>query len=357
MSMTSLDSELEETRFHAFYQQNLPFMEQALAALMVQLRTLGASVQGVDIAKVEGRVKDADECVRKFSRKYRAALEEGNQPYQIRPYITDLIGLRIVCLYEDELDTLARAVQTRFEVLDITDKVSAVEGTEAAFGYKGLHMDLRLNAAERALPENRFLADICFELQIRTLVQDAWSVLDHKIKYKKSIPGPLKRRINVLAALFELADREFRQIREETAAALLEAPDETQNPADSMQTAGTVAGASGSSLNAFTFLKIATHFFRDFDFEAQKVDLFVDDLHAWSPDITRARFNTLLRHTIGTVRRYKQHFEEHHPGTNFNPYTVIRHCLYLGDSAHYGAALRKSSRQAFDLWLQTNPPA
>ena len=65
----------------------------------------------------------------------------------------------------------------------------------------------------------------------RTIIQDSWSVLDHKIKYKKSIPGSLKRRINVLSALFELADREFRQIRDATAAELLQAPDETAEPA------------------------------------------------------------------------------------------------------------------------------
>ena len=353
--MTTLDFDLEAARFHALYQQDLPILEQALASFVAQLYALGAELPGLEIAKVEGRIKDADECVRKFSRKYRPALEETNTPYQIRPYITDLIGLRIVCLYEDELDTLSQAVQTCFEVLEITDKVSAVEATEAAFGYKGLHMDLRLNAAGRNLPENQFFADFCFELQIRTLVQDAWSVLDHKIKYKKAIPGPLKRRINVLAALFELADREFRQIREETAAALLEAPDETQNSADSLPVTGMVSGTPGSGLNAFTFLKIATHFFRDFAFEAQKVDVFVDDIHAWSPEITRERFNTLLRHTIGTVKRYKQHFEDHHPGVNFNPYTVIRHCLYLGDSARYSRALRKSSRESFDTWLQNNP--
>ena len=41
-----------------------------------------------------------------------------------------------------------------------------------------------------------------FEIQIRTITQDSWSVLDHKIKYKKSIPSSLKRRINTLAALF-----------------------------------------------------------------------------------------------------------------------------------------------------------
>ena len=355
MEMKSLDFEQESARFHVFHAQHLSLLQQALVSFMDQLRSLCADLPGVDIAKMEGRIKDADECVRKFSRKYRPALEESSTPYEIRPFITDLIGLRIVCLYEDELDTVAQAVQQCFETLDITDKVSAVEATEAAFGYKGLHMDLRLNAVRRVLPENRLLEPLTFELQIRTLIQDAWSVLDHKIKYKKSIPKPLKRRINVLAALFELADREFRQIREETATALLQAPDENLNSADNIPQPDPSSGLTANSLNAFTFLKIANHFFRDFEFEAEKVDVFVDDIHAWESDITRTRFNTLVRHTIGWVKRYKQHFEESHSGVSFNPYTVMRHCLYLGDSKTYSQALRKSSREAFDAWLINNP--
>ncbi|MGZ7142680.1 hypothetical protein ACXWOE_09685, partial [Streptococcus pyogenes] len=82
------------------------------------------------------------------------------------------------------------------------------------------------------------------------------SVLDHKIKYKKSIPGQLKRRINVLAALFELADREFRQIRDATAAELLQAPDETIEPVAELGADLTAqpsrVGAPSSELNAFT---------------------------------------------------------------------------------------------------------
>lgn len=352
--MKSLDFEHEAMRFHAYYAQHLPQLQQALAWFMGQIQALCATLPGIDTSKVEGRIKDADECIRKFSRKYRAALEESSTPYEISSYITDLIGLRIVCLYEDEMDTIAQAVQGCFETLDVTDKVSAVEATEAAFGYKGLHMDLRLNAAERNLPKNRPLVHLTFELQIRTLIQDAWSVLDHKIKYKKSIPGPLKRRINVLAALFELADSEFRQIREETATALLQAPDETQSFAGSMLALDSVPGTPGNCLNAFTFLKIVNHFFRDFNFDAEKVDVFVDDIHVWAPSITRARFNTLMRHNIGLVKRYKQYFEESHPGVNFNPYTVMRHCLYLGDSKTFSLALRKSSREAFDGWLFNN---
>ena len=57
--------------------------------------------------------------------------------------------------------------------------------------------------------------NIRIELQIRTVIQDAWSILDHKIKYKNSIPQKLKRRINRLSALFEIADEEFLNIQKE----------------------------------------------------------------------------------------------------------------------------------------------
>ncbi|WP_298213474.1 RelA/SpoT domain-containing protein [Acidovorax sp.] len=355
--MASLDFDLEASRFRAFYAQQAAALDAACLAITGLVAATVTRAGGMDIAKVEGRVKDADECIRKFVRKYRPALEESNTPYDIQSYITDLIGVRVVCLYEDELEQVAQIVRAHFAVIDVTDKVRAVESTEASFGYKGLHLDLKLGAAERELPEHAAYAHWAFELQVRTIIQDSWSVLDHKIKYKKSIPGQLKRRINVLSALFELADREFRQIRDATAAELLQAPDETADPApDALADAQAPSKGTGSSseLNAFTFLKIATHFFKDFEFEPTKVDGFVDDIQAWSPGMTRARFNALMRETIGVVKRYKQHFEEQNPQGSFNPYTVIRHCLYLSNKVAFRPALRNSARESFEAWLLDN---
>ena len=355
--MASLDFDLGASQFRAFYAEQAAALEEACAVFTGRVATVVTQAGSVDITKVEGRVKEADECIRKFVRKYRPALEESNTPYDIQSYITDLIGVRVVCLYEDELEKVAQIVRAHFAVIDVTDKVTAVESTEASFGYKGLHLDLRLSAAERDLPEHAAYAHWAFELQVRTIIQDSWSVLDHRIKYKKSIPGQLKRRINVLSALFELADREFRQIRDATAAELLQAPDETAEPpfdaAADAQAPSKAAGPS-SELNAFTFLKIATHFFKDFEFEPSKVDGFVDDIQAWSPGMTRARFNTLMRETVGVVKRYKQHLEEQNPQGSFNPYTVIRHCLYLSNKTAFRPALRNSAREAFEAWLHDN---
>ena len=346
--IATLDFELARTRFLDYCEHNEATLNAAARAYSVQVQTVVAD--SVADCKVEWRVKDGAEAVRKFSRKYRAALEESGTAYDIRNYVTDLVGIRIICLYEDELDKVAACVKEKFDVIDTTDKVRAVENTEASFGYKGLHLDLRPPSGANAYGPNPVAS---FELQIRTVIQDSWSALDHKIKYKKAIPGPLKRRINVLAALFELADREFRQIRDATETALREAPDESAAaPENTGAAALMVRDTASSQLNAFTFLKIANHFFKDFEFEARKVDGFVEDIHTWDSTITRARFNHLVRTHIGTIKRYRQHLEELQPGGSFNPYTVIRHCLYLGDRHQFSAALRKVARTSFDAWLE-----
>ncbi|MGP1628753.1 MAG: GTP pyrophosphokinase [Giesbergeria sp.] len=346
--MPTLDFERERTRFLQFHAQHGAHWRITATAYAQQLQDiLSKTVPG---CKLEWRVKDAHEALRKFSRKYRAALEESSTPYEIQHYISDLIGVRVICLYEDELEKVAATVRTHFEVIDTTDKVSAVESTEDSFGYKGLHLDLRPSQQSGAPSSTE--GSSAFELQIRTVIQDSWAVLDHKIKYKKAIPGPLKRRINVLAALFELADREFRQIRDETELELRAAPDESEAESSSNPQAAP-RDVANSQLNAFTFLKIATHFFKDFEFEPHKVDSFVEDIYSWAPSVTRARFNHLVRSHIGTVKRYRQWLEEQEGGGPFNPYTVMRHCLYLGERELFTAALRKVARTRFDGWLQT----
>jgi ppGpp synthetase/RelA/SpoT-type nucleotidyltranferase len=353
--MASLDFETEKAAFRAFYEQNGRLLETAMVSFSALLNALVVNPSTIAVSKIEGRVKDKEECIRKFARKYQPALEERNEPYEIRWHVTDLIGLRIVCLYEDEIDRVADILRSHFEVIEITDKVSAMEKTEGSFGYKGLHMDLRLDAARSALPEYAHYAPFQFELQVRTIIQDSWSVLDHQIKYKKSIPNALKRRINVLAALFELADREFREIRDSTADELKKAADETVAPVAGPGTPDAAATA-GRELNAFTFLKIAAHYFRDFEFEANKVDGFVQYIREWSPGITRAQFNGVMKNNLPVVKRYKLAFEERSSPNTMNPFTVIRHCLYLSDKRTFSKALSKLARESFEIWLTANPP-
>jgi putative GTP pyrophosphokinase len=365
--MPSLMFDDEEAAFRNFYNDNQQHLAEAKDAFLALLRSITAQA-GIPIAAASGRIKDRDESIKKFTRKYQGDLERTETPYEIKDYITDLIGLRLVCLYEDEVERVGELVRPHFKVIDVTDKTAEVEGTENLFGYKGLHLDLRLNEEHAAVPFYQPFADYRFELQIRTVVQDSWSTLDHKIKYKRSIPASLKRRINTLAALFELADREFRQVRDETdreielakaeAAPVGAVDDQGHEVAAEVVEPSTPTDAiergQYAPLNSFRLLRIAHHFYPDFDFEPRKVDGFTAEVVALEPGISRGKFNVYLRETIKLVRRYKADFLASGRSEKFNPFTEMRHALYAANPAVFGAMLTKIARQSFDDWRMTD---
>lgn len=367
--MPSLDFEAEKAAFSEYYNDNTQRLGQAMEAFLTLLGSLIAHA-GLDVAASTGRIKDREESIKKFTRKYQGALEKSETPYQIKDHITDLVGLRLVCLYEDEIEPIGRLIRDSFEVIGVTDKTAEIEGTENAFGYKGLHLDLRLDGARAAMPEYALFAPFRFELQIRTVVQDSWSTLDHKIKYKKSIPAALKRRINTLAALFELSDREFRQIRDETELEIARAAAEPEpEPEAEIVAAGDeaaepegdadIARRQFAPLDAFRLLRIARHFFPGVEFEPRKIDGFTADVIEREPAISRGKFNHYLRTTIGMVHLYKAWFLAEGKGEKFNAFTEMRHALYAANPDNFGGMLTNRARATFDAWRAdvANQPA
>lgn len=354
--MASLDFELEKRLFRKHYDNHRLLFEGAKNAYIRAISALIKQSEVGEVTKIEGRIKDKNECIKKFQRKYQGKLEADEQPYEIKDYLSDLIGIRIVCLYEDQIALVSEVLKRHFRTIDVTDKIAAIESTEDSFGYKSLHMDLAPGAAMAASPKFQGFADYPFEVQIRTLIQDAWSVLDHKIKYKKSIPKDLKRRINVLSALFELADREFKEIRNATQELLQQ---ETVGPlADALGDDGATAGggtvaASGKTINAFSFLRVAGHFFKDFEFEDYKVDDFVQNILRLDNGFQRSDLHKSLIENLKTVREYREAFMAENPENTFSPYTSIRHCLYLYNGETFGRILSTGPKGRFDGWLRT----
>lgn len=352
--MASLDFEKEKNAFQKFYDSNRKHLENARKAY---IRIIGSLLKNADVGevtKIEGRIKNKEESINKFQRKYQIKLEADEQPYEIKDYLSDLIGIRIICLYEDQIEVVSEVLKRHFKIIDVTDKISAIESTEDSFGYKGLHMDLTLNDQMRSLPKYQQYADYHFEVQIRSLIQDAWSVLDHKIKYKKSIPHDLKRRINILSALFELADREFKEIRnatmeliqKATVAPISDSLDDSRESAVHSSTA-----ASEKTVNAFQFLRVAGHFFRDFEFEDYKVDDFVQDILRLDSRFQKSDLHKSLIENLKTVREYRDYFIAENPENTFSPYTEIRHCLYLYNKEAFNRILSKKPKERFEGWL------
>ena len=99
--MASLELQKEIDGFYKYYSENYKILETASD----YFRTLIDSIllEQVQVQSVVSRVKNRDECIGKFRRKYQESLEKNNLPYEIKDHITDLIGVRVICLYEPDI--------------------------------------------------------------------------------------------------------------------------------------------------------------------------------------------------------------------------------------------------------------
>lgn len=337
--MGSLNYSAEKKRFREYYTDNYDVLQAATNAFSSIVESI-LHVEKVPVASVLGRVKDREECIRKFERKYQTDLEAKEEEYEIKDHITDLIGLRVVVLYEPDINRIREVLEREFQPIDVTDKIADMDKLEDSFGYKGLHLDLQFKKDRQKMLEYSRYSEFRFEIQIRTIIQDAWSVLDHKIKYKKEIPVRLKRRINTLAALFELADHEFDSIR----AATVDAEQEAKQKAEE-------AKFAEERLNVFSFLTVADSYFQDFKFTPKAVDGFVEELQKYGDGgITAGDFKKVFEEQFNVVSEYCNRFSP-------TAYTVIRHMFYRFDSEKYERILYDSQRAHFDEWLKEDKAA
>lgn len=329
--------ETAKARFREFYTGETDKLQAAEKAFRNLVALL---LQGEDFPapKVTSRIKDWNECIRKFDGKYRQELEQIGTDYEIRDHISDLIGLRVVCIYESNIEEVARLLRTHFEVVDETNKTQQMENIENGFGYKGLHLDLRLNSKRRALPEYSAFGSYRFEVQIRTIVQDAWSEVDHKLKYKRQTPLPLRRRIVRLAALFELADQEFEAIKNLSVELEKAALDQGTKLDEDLQ------------LDLFGFLRVAKDLFPSSVFQGEALEGLLDDIEAAKQHTTIADFRNALSSNLPKVREYADYMKQ--LGHNMSAFTMIRHALYLSRPTVFDGMIFENHRKNFDRWLE-----
>lgn len=307
--MEVIEQRIEE--FKTWYDSQQPYHHAAVHFLCDLIATIP------QVKSVIGRTKDYDECISKFKRKYLPLIKTEDHDYTISSYLTDLIGIRAVCNYSDEVRDIQRLLKKYFRETEITDKSGQLEQTEDKFGYKSLHLQLVLKSRLKGVADARKFKGLRFELQIRTVIQDAWSILDHQIKYKKSIPQNLKRRINRLSALFEIADDEFLNIREEIA------------QQERMINKRLIKGdkiKKTKVLDVFSFLFVALKYFPDYKFIEYKVDGFVQDLLLQKRTFTEGELNEALKTNLSYVNQIESEIKQ-----RLNPYTKIRYCLYKHD--------------------------
>lgn len=161
----------------------------------------------VKVHTINSRVKERKSLENKIE-------EKGT--YTCLDDITDVIGIRIITHFADDVDSIAKIIKNEF-VIDIENSIDKRETHEPdRFGYLSLHYIISLKKERSVLPEYKRFEKTKAELQIRSILQHTWAEIEHDIGYKSGIgvPREIKRQLSRLAGLLEIGDAEFINIRD-----------------------------------------------------------------------------------------------------------------------------------------------
>lgn len=188
----------------AEYRQNHSIYEQ-LECRASELLECELKQSGIMVFQLSHRLKTEESL--------RGKLEKKGDKYESALDLTDLLGIRIVCYFADDVDRIAGIIEGLF-VVDRENSIDKRRVLEAdQFGYLSLHYICRLSLDQA---ETEDLCSIRFEIQIRSVLQHAWAEINHDIGYKSSagVPRSITRGFSRLAGLLELADEQFTQFRD-----------------------------------------------------------------------------------------------------------------------------------------------
>lgn len=176
--------------------------------------------KNIEISAVTWRAKTLKSFLEKIERK------KYDDPFEA---VTDFAGVRVVCLYLSDIKKIEEIVQQEFEVIEKVDKLT--EKGADKFGYGAIHFIAKIGRGSSGARYDD-LKDLVCEIQVRTVLQDAWAIIDHHLVYKNEsdVPTPLQRKLNSLAGLFETADDQFEHIRTERSSYLEGVRDSQTSP-------------------------------------------------------------------------------------------------------------------------------
>lgn len=127
--------------------------------------------------------------------------------------ISDFLGVRVVCPFLEDLGVIEQQLRTAYRVVEVERK--GAEYSVREFGYSSIHylIQVPMDMSQRAGFDT---VQIC-EVQVRTILQDAWAEVEHELIYKNEFSPfdePLRRKLAALNANLSLSDIIFQEIRE-----------------------------------------------------------------------------------------------------------------------------------------------
>ncbi len=184
---------------HLQYEEVLHDLQQRLKLDLIQI---------VPLPTIKARVKSFDNYYKKLLRllkKFKSREETF--------FIYDVLGLRIICPFLDDLKSAENIIKNKFHIVEVERK--GIQQSFKEFGYESIHFLIEVPAD--ILSHFHVEESMICEIQLSTILQDAWSEVEHELVYKanySTFDEPLKRKLAALNATLTLSDTLFQEIRD-----------------------------------------------------------------------------------------------------------------------------------------------
>lgn len=159
--------------------------------------------------------------VKEFNSYFRKVLRIKPQSFETEelPVLTDLLGIRVICAFLEDLKAVEQQIVENFEILEIERKGD--DRTFSEFGYESVHILIGIPEKMQGFSDSdkgiKLPEGLVCEIQIRTILQDAWAEVEHELVYKSDFSPfdlPLRRKLASMNASLSLADIVFQEIRD-----------------------------------------------------------------------------------------------------------------------------------------------
>lgn len=209
------------------YDQVRDQLDEVLAAMLIRIRALFDDYGQIQPLFITGRVKSVESFRSKASRVLQGdpqaepVLEFPNPLREIH----DMVGVRIIVQLPGEIQQVANMIKSQRDDFDCrSDREKDIGSVESGtYGYSSRHLLLKTrneptvrrfqeSLGKPVVPSGNFT----FEVQIRTILQHAWSEMEHDIRFKntaKQVWNPqLDRQFTATAAMLETVENYFTEI-------------------------------------------------------------------------------------------------------------------------------------------------
>ena len=155
------------------------------------------------IEQVSGRVKSVSSILEKMQRKH-IPME------RMEEEVEDIAGIRIICQFEEDIETVASLIQNRSDMTIKSEKNYLKHVKQS--GYRSLHLIIYYTVETLNGPRK-----LQAEIQIRTMAMDFWATIEHSLqyKYKGDMPPHVAERLTNAANAIILLDQEMSSVRDE----------------------------------------------------------------------------------------------------------------------------------------------